>query len=168
MIPSASGGADFSLNNELRGRSTEIVFRSLHSVSQRAHLRKLPLIERKAALKTLVAGTNIQFSESFEVDGPEMFACKLGRESVVSKVRYSEYPTGTRSRDWVKKPCAQRETLAIAGFALDGNKWDDIYAGRPRQERPPNRRAFPDLSARLGSGPSAPYFQASSLPCYRD
>jgi ATP-dependent DNA ligase len=30
----------------------------------------------------------------------------------------------------VKKTCAQRETLAIAGFALDGKKWDGIYLGR--------------------------------------
>lgn len=43
-------------------------------------LRKLPLTERKAVLKKLVAGMDIQFSESFEVDGPEKFAhtCKLG------------------------------------------------------------------------------------------
>ena len=30
--------------------------------------------------------------------------------------------------DWVKKTCAQRETLTIAGFALDGNDWDGIYS----------------------------------------
>jgi bifunctional non-homologous end joining protein LigD len=30
----------------------------------------------------------------------------------------------------VKKTCVQRETLTIAGFALDGNKWDGIYLGR--------------------------------------
>jgi ATP-dependent DNA ligase len=30
----------------------------------------------------------------------------------------------------VKKTCAQRETLTIAGFALDGNKWDGLYVGR--------------------------------------
>jgi bifunctional non-homologous end joining protein LigD len=30
----------------------------------------------------------------------------------------------------VKKACAQRETLAIAGFTLDGKKWDGIYLGR--------------------------------------
>lgn len=48
----------------------------------------------------------------------------------MSKVADSAYPTGTRSRDWVKKTCAQRETLAIAGFALDGNDWDGIFVGR--------------------------------------
>ena len=57
-------------------------------------------------------------------------ACKLGYEGVVSKVANSVYPTGARSRDWVKKTCAQRETLTIAGFALDGNEWDGIYVGR--------------------------------------
>jgi bifunctional non-homologous end joining protein LigD len=30
----------------------------------------------------------------------------------------------------VKKTCAQRETLTIAGFALDGSKWDGLYLGR--------------------------------------
>ncbi|HTF76945.1 MAG TPA: DNA ligase, partial [Bradyrhizobium sp.] len=73
----------------------------------------------------------IQFSESFEVDGAEMYkhACKTGLEGVVSKVRDSRYVSG-RVNDWVKKTCAQRETLAISGFALDGRKWDGIYLGR--------------------------------------
>jgi bifunctional non-homologous end joining protein LigD len=56
-------------------------------------------------------------------------ACKIGLEGVVSKVRDSRYPTG-RSHDWVKVTGAQRETLPIAGFALDGNKWDGWYVGR--------------------------------------
>jgi ATP-dependent DNA ligase len=30
----------------------------------------------------------------------------------------------------VKKTCAQRETLRIAGFALKGNKFDGIYVSR--------------------------------------
>jgi bifunctional non-homologous end joining protein LigD len=94
-------------------------------------LRKLPMIERKALLKKTIDKTNIQFSESFEIDGREMFkhACKTGHEGVVSKVRDSTYPIG-RSNNWVKVTCAQRETLPIAGFALDGNKWDGLYVGR--------------------------------------
>jgi hypothetical protein len=38
---------------------------------------------------------------------------------VVSKVADSRYISG-RGNDWVKKTCAQRETLTIASFALDG------------------------------------------------
>jgi ATP-dependent DNA ligase len=44
-------------------------------------------------------------------------------------MRDSRYSSG-RTNDWVKVTCTQRETLPIAGFALDGNKWDGIYVGR--------------------------------------
>jgi bifunctional non-homologous end joining protein LigD len=66
-------------------------------------LRKLRLVERKRLLKKLVDKTDIQFSEGFDVDGPEMFkhACKTGLEGVVSKVRDSQYPGG-RTNHWVK------------------------------------------------------------------
>jgi bifunctional non-homologous end joining protein LigD len=30
----------------------------------------------------------------------------------------------------VKVTCAQRQTLTIAGFALDGKKWEGLYLGR--------------------------------------
>jgi bifunctional non-homologous end joining protein LigD len=94
-------------------------------------LRKLPLVERKAHLKKIIDGTDIQYSESFEVEGKEMYdhACKVGLEGVVSKVRISKYKSG-RGNDWVKKTCEQRETLVIAGFALDGSKWDGLYLAR--------------------------------------
>jgi bifunctional non-homologous end joining protein LigD len=133
VVPSADGTTDFSvLQNELKGRSTKIVMVAFDLLYLNGYdLRKLPLIQRKAHLEHLIAGTDIQFSESFEIDGHEMFmhACKTGLEGVVSKVRDSKYRAG-RSNDWVKKACAQRETLAIAGFALDGRKWDGLYLGR--------------------------------------
>ena len=121
VVPAADGTTDFSvLQNELKGQSTKIVFVAFDLLYLNGHdLRKLPLFERKAHLKRLIADTDVQFSESFEIDGPAMFkhACGVGLEGVVSKVRDSKYPTG-RSNDWVKKTCAQRETLTIAGFAL--------------------------------------------------
>ena len=93
--------------------------------------RRCRCSERQALLNKIIAETDVQFSESFEVDGAEMYkhACKTGLERVVSKVRDSGYVSG-RINDWVKNTCAQRETLAIAGFALDGKKWDGIYLGR--------------------------------------
>jgi bifunctional non-homologous end joining protein LigD len=133
VAPAADGTTDFSmLQNELKGRSTKIVMVAFDLLYLNGYdLRKLPLFERKALLKKLVTDTDVQFSDSFEVDGREMFkhACKTGLEGVVSKVRDSKYPIG-RSNDWVKKTCAQRETLTIAGFALDGSKWDGLYLGR--------------------------------------
>src|SRR5258708_39812455 len=83
--------------------------------------------------KKTIADTDVQFSESFEIDGREVYkhACKTGLEGVVSKVRDSRYASG-RTNDWVKKTCAQRETLPIAGFALDVKKLDGIYLGRQK------------------------------------
>jgi bifunctional non-homologous end joining protein LigD len=135
VVPAADGTTDFSvLQNELKGKSDKIVmvaFDLLYLNGQ--DVRKLPLMERKAVLQKLIAKTAIQYSESFDLDGREMFehACRTGLEGVVSKVRDSRYPTD-RTNDWVKITCAQRETLPIAGFALDGNKWDGIYIGRER------------------------------------
>ncbi|MGO4511889.1 non-homologous end-joining DNA ligase [Bradyrhizobium sp. 2TAF36] len=133
VVPAADGTTDFSvLQNELRGSSRSIVLVAFDLLYLKGcDLRKLPLFRRKAELKKIIAGTEIQFSESFEIEGREMFAhaCKIGLEGVVSKVRDSVYASG-RGNNWVKKTCAQRETLTIAGFALDGTKWDGLYVGR--------------------------------------
>ena len=133
VVPAADGTTDFSvLQNELKGTSTSIVLVAFDLLYLNGRdLRKLPLFQRKAELKKIIDGTEIQFSESFEMEGREMFAhaCKIGLEGVVSKVRDSVYASG-RGNNWVKKTCAQRETLTIAGFALDEGKWDGIYLGR--------------------------------------
>jgi bifunctional non-homologous end joining protein LigD len=134
-VPAADGTTDFSvLQNELRGKSRKIVLVAFDLLYLNGRdLRKLPLIERKMLLRKVIADTEVQYSENFEVDGAQMFehACKVGLEGVVSKVRDSRYVSG-RGNDWVKKTCAQRETLTIAGFALDGSKWDGIYVGRQK------------------------------------
>jgi bifunctional non-homologous end joining protein LigD len=135
VVPAPDGTADFSvLQNELKGKSDKIMLVAFDLLYLNGEdLRKLPLLERKAALKKLIAKTAIQFSESFELGGREMFkhACQVGLEGVVSKVRDSRYQSDY-GNDWVKITCAQRETLPIAGFALDGNKWDGIYVGRQK------------------------------------
>jgi bifunctional non-homologous end joining protein LigD len=133
VVPAADGTTDFSvLQNELRGSSKRIILVAFDLLYLNGRdLRKLPLHQRKAELKKIIGGTDVQFSESFEIEGADMFAhaCKLGLEGVVSKVRDSTYASG-RGNNWVKKTCTQRETLTIAGFALDGSKWDGLYVGR--------------------------------------
>jgi bifunctional non-homologous end joining protein LigD len=107
VVPAADGTTDFSvLQNELKGQSTKIAMVAFDLLYLNGcDLRKLPLIERKALLKKLVGKTDILFSESFEVDGPEMFkhACGIGLEGVVSKVRDSRYNSG-RGNDWARRP----------------------------------------------------------------
>jgi bifunctional non-homologous end joining protein LigD len=68
VVPAADGTTGFSvLQNELKGKSRMIAFDLVYLNGY--DLRKLPLVERKAHLTKLIAGTEIQFSESFEVDG---------------------------------------------------------------------------------------------------
>jgi bifunctional non-homologous end joining protein LigD len=69
------GTTDFSvLQNELKGRSTKIVIVAFDLLYLNGYdLRKLPLFERKALLKKLIAETEIQYSESFEVDEREIY-----------------------------------------------------------------------------------------------
>jgi bifunctional non-homologous end joining protein LigD len=83
-----------------------------------ATLRRLPLHARNRFLKKIIAGTEVQFGETFEIEGQEMYRqpCKIALEGIVSKVRDSRYNSG-RGNDWTFR---QRETLPIAGFALAG------------------------------------------------
>ncbi|SFV19497.1 ATP dependent DNA ligase C terminal region [Bradyrhizobium arachidis] len=56
-------------------------------------------MQRKTELKKIINGTEIQFSESFEIEGREVFehACKIGLEGVVPEdtaVREADRPQG--------------------------------------------------------------------------
>jgi bifunctional non-homologous end joining protein LigD len=116
VVPAANGTTDFSvLQNELKGTSTKIVLVAFDLLYLNGHdLRKLPLIERKKRLKKIIDGTDLQYSESFEIDGKEMLAhaCKVGLEGVVSKVCGSIYLSGPRAglgQDNNRGICAGRQ-----------------------------------------------------------
>jgi hypothetical protein len=102
VVPAADGTTDFSvLQNEFKGQSTKIVSDRLRpAVPERSRSLEAAVHQRKAQLKKIIAGTDIQFSESFAIDGRAMFehACRLVLEGVVSKVRDSLYPTGPQQR----------------------------------------------------------------------
>src|SRR5882757_11167151 len=80
VVPAADGTTDFSmLQNELKGKSKSIVMVAFDLLYLNGYdLRKLALIERKSHLKKLIIKTAIQFSESFDVDGPEMYKHACG------------------------------------------------------------------------------------------
>lgn len=115
-----------------QGSSDRIVLVAFDLLSLNGRdLREEPFFPEKGRTEEDLGGTHIPFSESFEIDGREMFvhACKLGLEGVVTKVRDGPCPSG-RSNDWAKKTCEKRETLTLAGFALDEGQWDGIFLGR--------------------------------------
>ena len=83
-------------------------------------LQGVPLRDRKRLLRTLIPKTagQVRFSVDVPGSGAEFFkqACALGLEGAVSKRADSTYRGGTRTRDWVKVKCAQRQEMVIGGF----------------------------------------------------
>lgn len=67
----------------------------------------------------------LAFRRVYRFIAEQHFQERIGK----TPLRDGAYPSG-RSNDWVKKTCGQRETLTIAGFALDGSRWDGHYVGR--------------------------------------
>jgi bifunctional non-homologous end joining protein LigD len=112
VVPAADGTTDFSvLQNELKGKSTSIVLVAFDLLYLNGRdLRKLPLVARKAELKKIIAGTNVQFSESFEIEGWSMFehACKVGLEGIVSR------GAGQRLRQWPRQQLGQEDPARSA------------------------------------------------------
>jgi bifunctional non-homologous end joining protein LigD len=133
IVPATDGVSDFSvLQNELCGHSNKLVLYAFDLLYLNGHdMRKAPLFQRKAALRDVIAKSDILLSESFDTVAGTMLkqACKMGLEGGVSKVRDSRYKSG-RINDWVKVTCRQRETLPIAGFAMKANKFDGLDIGR--------------------------------------
>jgi bifunctional non-homologous end joining protein LigD len=87
-------------------------------------LRRLPLSERRQALKKLVgksAGA-ILLSEQVATDGDEFFkaSCALGLEGIVSKRIDLPYRSGKRG-DWLKTKCIQADTFVIVGYMPDSH-----------------------------------------------
>jgi DNA ligase D-like protein (predicted ligase) len=86
----------------------------------------LPLIERKALLEPLVAGTpGLQFNAHETGDGEivRQHACKLGFEGVVSKTIDAPYAPGNRGL-WRKSKCLNRQEFVVVG-------WTDPEGSRP-------------------------------------
>ncbi|MFO0859118.1 MAG: DNA ligase D [Phycisphaerales bacterium] len=88
-------------------------------------LRKQPLLDRKAALESLLTKlpkrSPIRFSEHFTGGGAEVFrnACGLGLEGVVSKQADAPYISG-RTRSWLKIKCTRRQEFIIVGYTRPG------------------------------------------------
>jgi hypothetical protein len=94
-------------------------------------LRKLPLIQRKSLLQKLIGGTDIQFSESFEIDGQEMYKHAMRPAAwndanilrVIGYIAFALFVSGAP---------AQTEPLATARLAPDEFRWEPTPIGGQR------------------------------------
>ncbi|AUX76303.1 ATP-dependent DNA ligase protein [Sinorhizobium fredii] len=83
-------------------------------------VRGLPQRERRRILESILRGATggIQLSEEVEANGDELLrvACEHRLEGIVSKNRDKPYRSGSRSGDWLKITCTQRDSFLIVGF----------------------------------------------------
>jgi bifunctional non-homologous end joining protein LigD len=102
-------------------RGANLVFYAFDLLVDRGEdIRKLPNIVRKDRLASLLAGTSgpILFGDHIVGRGEEMFAavCKSGGEGIISKKASATY-SGTRSGNWLKIKCIQRQEFVIVGWS---------------------------------------------------
>ena len=98
-------------------------------------LRRLPLGERKARLKTLVEARKgkarlIRYVEHFETGGDAILesARKLSLEGIVSKKLSAPYHSG-RSDSWTKAKCRAGHEVVIGGWKTTNGKFRSLMAG---------------------------------------
>jgi len=103
------------------GRGDEIIYFAFDLLYLNgSDLRDVPLVRRKEALASIVAGQSerIRYSDHIEGDGKEFFqrSCKMGLEGILSKPPDGVYESG-RSRRWLKVKCQRtRQEFVIGGF----------------------------------------------------
>jgi len=102
-------------------RGANLVFYAFDLLIDRGEdIRKLPNIERKERLASLLQGVHppILYGDHVIGRGEELFreVCKTGGEGIVSKKASSPY-RGTRTRDWLKIKCIQQQEFVIVGWS---------------------------------------------------
>jgi bifunctional non-homologous end joining protein LigD len=130
VADSSSGHTDFGALQEAlstgKGSLTYYLFDLLQLDGK--DLRRLPLKERKAKLRTLLASENapLVYSDHVAGHGPEVFenACAMKLEGLVSKQADARYYSG-RTRSWLKTKCGFEQEFVIIGWRPSDK------AGRP-------------------------------------
>lgn len=123
VVPNEAGIPDFGALQQAfdKQRTKEVVLYLFDVPYIAGHdLRGAPLQARRSFLKELLAASSsdpIRFSEAFDADPQSVLAsaCKLGLEGVIAKRRSSTYRS-SRSTDWVKLKCSQRQEFVIGGY----------------------------------------------------
>ena len=109
------------LQSTLKGGGAPLAFYAFDLLIDRGKdIRKLPNIERKARLAALLEGVHppILYGDHIVGRGEEMFdaVCKQGGEGIISKKANAAY-SGTRTRNWLKIKCIQRQEFVIIGWS---------------------------------------------------
>jgi bifunctional non-homologous end joining protein LigD len=116
-----SGKPDFQLlQASLKGGKADLAFYAFDLLVDRGEdITRLPNIERKERLAALLktASHPILYGDHVIGKGEALFdaICKEGGEGIISKKASAPY-SGTRSRNWLKIKCIQRQEFIIVGW----------------------------------------------------
>ena len=104
-------------------------------------LRRVPLADRKAQLKRMLAARDkgrvgkgqtrsIRYVEHFESGGEAVLqsACQLSLEGIVSKKLAASYQSG-RSENWTKAKCRAGQEVVLGGWKATNGKFRSLMAG---------------------------------------
>ena len=108
------------LQASLKGREAELAFYAFDLlVDQGEDITGLPNLERKERLAALLkaASPPILYGDHVVGKGEKLFdaICKESGEGIISKKARAPY-SGTRSRNWLKIKCTQRQEFVIVGW----------------------------------------------------
>ena len=116
------------------GSDAEIVYFAFDLPYLDGHdLRHLPLRERREKLGALLhalkgeAARHLRFSEAFEAPPATVLtsACNMNLEGVIAKRADAPYRS-TRTADWLKLKCKQRQEFVVCGYTQRKNTSDQV------------------------------------------
>ncbi len=115
----ASGKPSFQLLQNRKSTGHTIVFYAFDLLNWEGEdWRQRPLMERKAKLEEVVAGSVVRLSVGFDGPPEKIVAAVqgMGLEGVIAKRRTSTYQAGDRSGAWVKFKLSPEQEFVIGGF----------------------------------------------------
>ena len=119
------------------GKTQDLIFFAFDLLfAEGQDLRNLPLSERKARLRALLAATRrrrhrrIRFVEHFETAGDAVLqsACRMSLEGIVSKRLDAPYRSD-RSETWLKSKCRAGHEVVIGGWTGEAGQLRSLLVG---------------------------------------
>jgi bifunctional non-homologous end joining protein LigD len=94
-------------------------------------LQAEPLTSRRAALRRLLAGSNLDYSDELPGTPDDVVHAitEVGLEGVVAKRRDSRYEAGKRSGAWQKLKVKHRQEFVIGGYKPENRNFQSIVVG---------------------------------------
>jgi bifunctional non-homologous end joining protein LigD len=131
----AEGAPDFAALQAAisSGRTSELVYFAFDLMFDAGEdLRRRPLSERKARLKTRLADAppRLRYVDHFLQPGDAVLqsACRMDLEGIVSKRLDAQYRSG-RGEGWTKAKCRAGHEVIIGGWTAEGDRFRSLIVG---------------------------------------